>query len=267
VVGFAPCRGLAQHPAPPPECTPTALDHVPIAVHALDQAEASYTALGFRLKPGRAHANGLRNAFAKFSEGSYLELISPERGATDTLAETYVLHLASGEGGAALALRADSLPALAHRLSASGVAVELERHGSAFATLAFDETDLRWLFLIEYTTPVFDPPELLEHPNTAVGIEAVWRGEGALEAVRSRTGALCVPGVHLAREAREGPPIRGVTLRVRSVRDAQRVLRQNGLDLPIRRAPRGEVLLVPPSHAHAHGLFLELLEPIPARRP
>lgn len=77
----------ASGQAPPDGCTPTAVDHVPIAVVSLDEARLTYEQLGFRLKPGRVHANGLRNAFAKFPGGDYLELISPERGAVDALSE------------------------------------------------------------------------------------------------------------------------------------------------------------------------------------
>ena len=40
------------------------IDHVPIAVNDLEQAAAAYRRLGFVLKPGRPHANGIRNLHA-----------------------------------------------------------------------------------------------------------------------------------------------------------------------------------------------------------
>jgi len=52
------------------------LDHIPIAVRDLDRAKADFEALGFVLKPGRLHTNGLRNAHAKFADGTELELIT-----------------------------------------------------------------------------------------------------------------------------------------------------------------------------------------------
>jgi hypothetical protein len=39
--------------------SPISIDHVPIAVHSLEDAANTYERLGFRLKPGRTHANGL----------------------------------------------------------------------------------------------------------------------------------------------------------------------------------------------------------------
>ena len=49
---------------------PTAIigiDHIPLVVGNLDWAAARYRQLGFALKPGRAHDNGLRNSHVKFS--------------------------------------------------------------------------------------------------------------------------------------------------------------------------------------------------------
>ena len=52
------------------------LDHVPIAVNDLEAAAAAYRRLGFVLKPGRPHANGIRNVHAKFADGTELERLS-----------------------------------------------------------------------------------------------------------------------------------------------------------------------------------------------
>ena len=46
------------------------LDHVPVAVRDLEAAAADYRRLGFVLKPGRPHANGIRNVHAKFADGT-----------------------------------------------------------------------------------------------------------------------------------------------------------------------------------------------------
>lgn len=79
------------------------LDHIPIVVRDLDRAAADFAALGFVLKPGRPHANGLRNAHAKFADGTELELISP--GApVDELSRRYVDWLKQGDGPIALGL-------------------------------------------------------------------------------------------------------------------------------------------------------------------
>jgi hypothetical protein len=79
------------------------LDHIPIVVRDLDRAAADFVALGFVLKPGRPHANALRNVHAKFADGTELELISPS-APTDELSHRYVDWLKQGDGPVALGL-------------------------------------------------------------------------------------------------------------------------------------------------------------------
>jgi len=62
-----------------PEPVVRGLDHVPLAVKDLEQAKADFEALGFALKPGRPHDNGLRNAHVKFPDGTEIELITADR--------------------------------------------------------------------------------------------------------------------------------------------------------------------------------------------
>lgn len=168
-------------------------------------------------------------------------------------------RIAAGEGGAALALRADSLAALAGRLEAAGVPAVLERYGSAFATLAFTDAESSWLFLIEYLRPVVDPPDLLSHPNTAVGIETVWLTERAFATLPAIADHLCIPAVRQAPDAAGEAPVAGVTLRVRSIDAAQQRLRAAGVEVPIRTDERGRSVVVPATRAH--GMFIEFMEP------
>jgi len=81
------------------------LDHIPIAVRDLAQATADFEALGFVLKPGRPHANGLRNVHAKFPDGTEIELITAS-APTDELSRRYVDWLKQGEGPVLLGLYA-----------------------------------------------------------------------------------------------------------------------------------------------------------------
>jgi hypothetical protein len=48
-----------------------------VVVKDLNAASERYQALGFTLKPGRLHADGIRNNHVKFPDGSGIELISP----------------------------------------------------------------------------------------------------------------------------------------------------------------------------------------------
>ena len=71
VVSFAAAALLAA-----PEPAVTGLDHLPIAVRDLARAANDYRALGFALKPGRPHDNGIQNQHVKFTDGTELELIA-----------------------------------------------------------------------------------------------------------------------------------------------------------------------------------------------
>ena len=79
------------------------LDHVPVAVGNLEAASARYAAMGFALKPGRPHDNGLTNRHVKFANGTEVELITAP-SAVDDVTAYYRRLIAEGDGGAFLAL-------------------------------------------------------------------------------------------------------------------------------------------------------------------
>ena len=235
-----------------------AVDHVPIAVRQLRDAEREYAALGFSIKPGRLHQNGLRNAHIKFADGTSLELITPERGETDAVTRGYAAFLALHEGGAYLSLRTPLLDSA----GPAGAAIPtgpVSRYGNAFATATPVDSSLRWLFFIEYLTPVTDADELLVHHNGAQGIETVWISGRARAGERALRKYLRPGSVAAAPGLAEGPPVVGVTLRVPDVARVQQLLAGGpGLTLPIRTDGRGRSIRVPA--ASARGLWIEFLE-------
>jgi hypothetical protein len=79
------------------------LSHVPTAVKDLRQASEDFARLGFALKPGRPHANGIRNNHIKFRDGTELELITASRS-VDSLTASYLRFLSRGDGPAFLSL-------------------------------------------------------------------------------------------------------------------------------------------------------------------
>ena len=121
------------------------LDHIPIVVRDLEQAKTDFEALGFMLKPGRPHANSLRNLHAKFSDGTELELISPSTP-TDDLSHRYVDWLKQGEGPVALGLFAPQ--------------------GSP--------APIEGIFFDRRQRSLTDRPEHFAHPNSAWTLAAAW---------------------------------------------------------------------------------------------
>jgi len=162
-------------------------------VRDLDAASSLFgDTLGFSLKPGRLHENGLRNVHIRFTDGSELELMSVGAGEADELSEAYERFLERGDGGAFLALGAGPVDSVIGRLGE--VADEaLVFRGPAFDWVAFPRH--HWLHPI-YFVHVRDRPAdedwQLRHANGALGLSEVWvetADIGKLSAVLSRLGA------------------------------------------------------------------------------
>jgi catechol 2,3-dioxygenase-like lactoylglutathione lyase family enzyme len=247
------------------------LDHVPIAVNDLEAAAARFRELGFALKPGAAHDDGIRNEHAKFPDGTELELITaPE--ARDALTSTYRRHLAQGDGPAFLALYAPDRGAVAARLDEAHLAYRRDR-----VTVDFDAGPLAYIFFGGRNHSPTDRPEHFAHANGAETLAAVWLA-GDLTAERGLLRALGVEATRARVRVPEpvtadvarlpegalvllppdrvrmpGRPVVGATVRVHSIAAAERLLERTPWRASIVKA--GGSLFVPPQVAN--GLWLE----------
>jgi catechol 2,3-dioxygenase-like lactoylglutathione lyase family enzyme len=222
---------LAQRPSDTRAPAVIGLDHVPIAVRDLETAAETYRALGFSLKPGRPHQNGIRNQHVKFPDGTELELITaPE--ARDALTTKYRRHLEDGDGPAFLALFVPDKARMPRDLPAS---------------LHY------WVFGPRNASPT-DRPEHFAHANTATSLISVWLAGEDLQHERTlfaRLGAamlkrevsvprrvradvaqfkegdvLLLPPTH---QRVKGRPIVGATVRVRNIARVRELLRARGI--------------------------------------
>jgi hypothetical protein len=254
------------------------LDHIPTAVRDLDAATRRYGALGFALKPGRPHGNGIINAHVKFPDGTELELITaPE--ARDGLTAKYRRHLADGDGPAFLAFYTESLDGVAAALQELEIA-----HRKLSAMVDISDTDpLDYIFFGGRNKSPTDRPEHFAHANTAESLTGVWlAGEDLSREMRmlQRLGADLMAAeregpdgrrhVRLARlpegEVRllpgsaqqiSGRRIVGATVRVRDLAAARKLLERDPAVAPALVArPGSSSILLPPSVTH--GLWLEL---------
>ena len=272
-----------RHVAPESRGAPPAvvgLDHIPIAVDNLSAAALRYRDLGFSLKPGRPHANGILNEHAKFADGSELELITAA-DATDALTTMYRRHLVQGDGPALLAFFAPNLDPVAQRLDSLKI---IYRRAPPFIDVL--DTSLAYIFFGPRNHSPTDRPEHFTHANTAQSLIAVWLADNELgherrllktlgatlseEQVRlpepvSATVAhlpegdvVLLPG---SRQLAPGRRIVGATVGVRSLDIAARVLERVPLSSPPRRAASGTGASIFLSPDVAHGLWLELREP------
>ena len=162
------------------------MDHVVVLTRDLDAGTREAQRLGFTVKEGRAHANGLHNAHLKMSDGSSIELMSVSGAPGDRVATRYADMLQTGEGGVYVALAIDSLPAVLDALADHGIDARTEP-GRAFSYVTFPRgSGSEHVFLVRMHGAVRDPPDVLRHANGADGIAAVWMDApagGLLEAL------------------------------------------------------------------------------------
>jgi len=147
------------------------IDHVPVAVGDLEKAGEQYRALGFALKPGRPHDNGIRNLHAKFPDGTEIELITAP-AATDSLTRTYREHLKAGDGPAFLAFFMPPDAQAEHRLTDAGVRVPA------------------YVFFGQGNASPTDRPEHFAHANSAYALTRVWLAGDDLSTERRMLAAL-----------------------------------------------------------------------------
>lgn len=272
---------LAADSTPPPAVV--GLDHVIVAVGDLEAAAARYRALGFSLKPGRPHDNGIRNEHVKFPDGVELELLTAP-AARDELTAEYRRHLEGGDGPAFAGFFAPDRDRVAREVAAAGHPAE--RSGPLLSVR--DGDALEYLFFGGRNHSPTDRPEHFAHPNTAEALIGVWLAprEPAPElSLLERLGAtierreVAVPDRLAATVARfeegfvvllpasrritAGRPIVGVTFRVRELAAARRALESGGVEIPatVEHAAGASVFLPPEV---AHGLWVELREEPPS---
>ena len=253
------------------------LDHTPVAVRDLDQAAVDFAKLGFTIKPGRPHADGIRNRHVKFPNGGEIELITAS-SPTDALARDYADWLEGGDGPAFWSLYAPDLVALTTFLSQH----QLQPTNQGDVVTYSQGAAAHRLFFADRLRSPTDGPAYWAHPNTAYKLSRVWLAGSASEidlvsqlGARKRQPGSCAPfdahatayvlpgeGDEIAVSAKvRRPPARtllGVTVLVRSLDAARKVLDANHISIAPPTGCRSHSLWVGPKDAH--GLWLELAQ-------
>jgi catechol 2,3-dioxygenase-like lactoylglutathione lyase family enzyme len=275
LAGLAGLLAGAPAGAQAPVSSPVAigLDHIPVAVRDLDAAQATYRALGFSLKPGRPHANGIRNAHVKFPDGAGLELLTVP-AAVDPLSTKYMNMIRAGDGPGFLAFHARDPEALHAALRAGGYEFD-----DANGLTDLRATALEYLFWIQDNRSPTDRPEHFAHPNGATALGAVWIAtdeRDALVRLLTRLGGrqerrqvlapepveatvvtlaegqvIVVPARH---QLLPGRPIIGASFSVADLSQIERALAAAKIQ-PWSGPGAGERVVVAPNQAH--GLWLE----------
>lgn len=253
------------------------IDHIPLAVRDLAQAAQTYRRLGFVIKPGRFHADGIRNRQIKFVDGAGIELITAAT-VTDTLTGRYVRLISQGEAPAFVSFHTANFEVLKTALQTLG-----EPYSIHDGLLEFNSEALGWLFVgAGSNRSPTDRPEHFAHPNTANATLAVWIAGGDQEqslrlfkalGARVAQKTVRVPDPQVAtvatvagggeviflpasRQVIPGRPIVGIVFRTRDLSAALRVLHSAGVAGPKSiETPTYRSLFVEPRDTH--GVWLE----------
>ena len=270
----APAAAEGSAPARPA----VGLDHIPLAVKNLEHAADDFHRLGFTLKAGRLHDNGVRNQHVKFEDGAGIELITASE-ARDAQTAKYLRLLWQGDGPALLGLHTANVDALAKRLESIGQAYA--RQGG-FVTLT--EPGFDYLFFGGSNRSPTDRPEHFAHANTASAMIGVWIAGGdvpRLSRLFASLGAAIIEKqvfvpekinatvarlengeitfLPASRQVISGRPIVGAVFKTRDLGRAQRLLASTHNAAPTMVQAAGHrSLFIPPQTAH--GIWLELRE-------
>lgn len=227
------------------------LDHIPTAVRDLDAAVADFRALGFAIKPGRPHANGLRNAHIKFANGAGLELITATE-ARDPLSARYVDLLREGEGPAYLTLHAPDPARAAAALQAAGIPHRYDANGLELS----DPRLSSWIFFAGDNRSPTDRPEHFAHANGAFATREVWV---AIDDATPLVRLLTALGAG-SREEMRGQPL-NAKARVLDLADGGRIVLMPGRHQIVAGHPLIGVVMASTGRGtqlESHGLWLTL---------
>ncbi len=252
------------------------LDHIPLAVTDLDKASERYRLLGFTLKPGRVHENGIRNQHIKFPDGTEIELISALE-ARDPLTSEYLRHLAKGDGPAFFSFYTPDMDRLSERLETERRIYR--RNGRLLNFLESDQ--LHYIFFGQRISSPTDLPEHFRHDNSSEALIGIWIAGSDLiseHQLLTTLGAkfaeqeVHVPELLKAVVAKfqqaevvflpgsfqlvQGRRIVGATLRTPDLNALRRVLITASLSIPpVVQTTNGRSLFLPPRITH--GIWLE----------
>ncbi len=187
------------------------VDHVGVGVRDLAQAQHDYEQLGFKVGKGGHFPGGISNSIVSLQDNSYLELVSVSGSTSNRqrYASSIADFVKKNEGAMFLGINVSSAKATADYLKAHNFDVAGPDPGSIMKEGETTPPPPMWymvgtadkpaankegfaipVFLIEYvSTNRLEKRRaegLMDHPNTAMGIDAVWFAVHDADA-RSRT--------------------------------------------------------------------------------
>ena len=248
------------------------IDHIPVVVRDLDKAQADFRAMGFAIKPGRFHADGIQNAHVKFPDGTEIELITATR-ATDELTSEYLAKMHRADGPIYFGLYAPDQDAVAAKLKDLRIAVQKDNGAFTFPATS----PLHALFLGQRNKTPTDKPEHFAHPNSATRLSGLWVRDSpelrqVLKGLRvpiarssscgvlgTASGMWRLPEGDLYLVPSDSANVLAARVEVRKLSTVEAVLKANGVPMKKDSSCAPEAVWVPP--ASGHGIWIEFAEP------
>lgn len=150
------------------------LDHTIIAVNNIDAASRTFSNLGFKVKPGKQHKNGLINLFIKLSDKTEIELMSLAATPKDSIAKIYADFLDIEEGGIYVALSGIDIQTASTLMQSSEIEHKI-KPGKLWNYIVFPEgSGLEHIFLIDMHYDDRVHSEFQSHENRITGLSQIW---------------------------------------------------------------------------------------------
>ena len=148
------------------------LDHIIIGSNDLSNSELFFNkALGFSVKKGDPHKNGINNLFIEFTDSSEIEILSVDTP-TDQLAKTYKTQLDNNKFGLQFAIRVNSIDQLTNNFISISSKYSTLINQNNYSSLSKNNTSEDFpFFFIQYEN---NPTGNVKHDNKTSGISSVW---------------------------------------------------------------------------------------------
>lgn len=149
------------------------LDHIIIGTNDFQKSIFFFNEkLGFSIKNGRTHKNGITNFFVEFEDSSEIEFISVENNAYK-LTKSYSNLLKNNNFAFQVAIRTNKLKKLKESFNILSNEFTKYDENNVYSTLSNSEINQSLpLFFIEYNKD--NRPTNFVHKNNTTGISAIW---------------------------------------------------------------------------------------------
>lgn len=149
------------------------LDHVILAVPDIDSAISYVSRLGFKIKPGTIHSNGLKNVHIKFANDTELELMTVVGQPGDAIAKNYQALINDKTIGAFVAFSGISVDSISAMLEPQNIKHEIIQERS-WKYLTFEQGGpLAAIFFIEYGSRLPTNKQYYVHTSRAFAFDFV----------------------------------------------------------------------------------------------